>query len=122
VKPAGPATSAHYRNKNGPHGRPGARRDTLGVVTARPCALEHDAENVFGIKNQEANEIWIWFEFLSAPTLLRKNLNNSTKFSLSMIFRNINLDNITYIKKFEDPLQVAGLKNRKDLNLNLNWH
>jgi hypothetical protein len=37
-----------------------------------------------------------------------------------MIFRNINLDNITYIKKFEDPLQVAGLKNRKDLNLNLN--
>jgi hypothetical protein len=41
-----------------------------------------------------------------------------------MIFNNINLDGITYIQKFEDPLQVANelkLRIQKDLNLNLNW-
>jgi hypothetical protein len=52
-------------------------------------------------------------------------MNNSPKLYLGMIFKNINSDDITCVKKIEDPLQVAiGLKLRieKGLDLNLIWH
>jgi hypothetical protein len=38
---------------------------------------------------------------------LVKNLNNSPKFSLGIIFMNMNFDGITCIQKFEDPIQVV---------------
>jgi hypothetical protein len=42
-----------------------------------------------------------------------ENLNNSPKLSLGMIFKNINLDGITCLTKFEDPSQVTiGLKRK----------
>jgi hypothetical protein len=40
-----------------------------------------------------------------------------------MIFMNVNLDDITCMQKFEDPIQVTfgfDLINKKDLNLNMN--
>jgi hypothetical protein len=80
--------------------------------------------NGFGITNwwskQDLNLIWIF----KGTNPFGKNLNNLPKNSLGMIFNNINLDGITYIQKFEDPLQVANelkLRIQKDLNLNLNW-
>jgi hypothetical protein len=36
-----------------------------------------------------------------------KNLNNSRKFSLGVVFLNVNLDSITCIQKFEDPIHVT---------------
>jgi hypothetical protein len=38
---------------------------------------------------------------------LSKNLNNSPKLFLDMILLNVNLDGITYMRKLEDPIQVA---------------
>jgi hypothetical protein len=51
---------------------------------------------------------------------LDKNLNNSSKFSLDIIFMNVNLDDITYMQKFEDPTQVTfGINLIIQMNLNM---
>jgi hypothetical protein len=51
-------------------------------------------------------------------------MNNSLKFSLVMIFMNMNLDVITCMQKFEDPIQLAfglDLIIKKNFNLNMNF-
>jgi hypothetical protein len=53
-----------------------------------------------------------------------KNQNNSPKFSIYMIFMNMNLYDITCMQKFEDHIQVLfefHLINKKDLNLNMKF-
>jgi hypothetical protein len=52
-----------------------------------------------------------------------KNPKNASKLYLGMIFKNINLDGVTCIKKCEGPLQVANGPKSRNLeiwNLNLN--
>jgi hypothetical protein len=54
-----------------------------------------------------------------------ENIIKSLKFYLHKIFMNINLYDLTCIKKFKVPLQVANMTwfndiQRKDLNSNLN--
>jgi hypothetical protein len=51
-------------------------------------------------------------------------MNNSLKFSLVMIFMNMNLGVITCMQKFEDPIQLAfglDLIIKKNFNLNMNF-
>jgi hypothetical protein len=49
-------------------------------------------------------------------------LNNSQKISIEVIFMNVNLDDLTCMQKFEDPMQVAfGLDLMIKENLNMNF-
>jgi hypothetical protein len=77
-------------------------------------------ESPVGVSLRFLTKIWIWFEFLRASNLWGKNLNNSPKFSLGMIFMNMNLDGITCMQNFEDPIEVAfglDLITKKNLNI-----
>jgi hypothetical protein len=64
------------------------------------------------------------FEFLRASNLSEKNLNNSPKFYLDMIFMNVNLGGCTCMQKFEDTVQVAfefDVIIKEYLNLSMNF-
>jgi hypothetical protein len=66
--------------------------------------------------NQDLNLVWIF----RGIKPLDKNLNNSSKFSLDIIFMNVNLDDITCMQKFEDPTQVTfGINLIIQMNLNM---
>jgi hypothetical protein len=64
--------------------------------------------NGFWITDSGLNQYlkFVWIFKRTKP--FGKNSNNSPKLSLCMIFKNINLNGITCVKKFEDPSQVIN--------------
>jgi hypothetical protein len=74
----------------------------------------------FELQIRETNKIWIFKGIKPFGT----NLNNSPKLFLGMIFKNMNLDDITSMQKFEDPYKWhldLIWKWKEDLNLNMKF-
>jgi hypothetical protein len=63
----------------------------------------------FELQNSEANPLWNLFEFQRGSNLPKKNLINSIKFYIHMIFQNINFYWLTCIVEIGVPSQVVNM-------------